>query len=320
MSSEEVAETVGETPAESSLPEGSESTNHPAESSSPEPTVETLPESSDDRMSFIMDGLGEMPDEPNSKLIESLTAKDIASLPDSVKGILKHSLALSRQEFSKKSEVFTQREQELASREAELKKANDEMIRNRAKLNEMFLDERFQKHLDKAEIPDEELADINTPEGLQQRIEREAAKANKAIHEPIIQAARQAKMQSDYQEFCSTHPKMNDDSFKGEMLGLMKERKEAGKAIGWDDAYALTEAKRYQAAQEAKAAKERRERAISNAQIQQRTTSSKSSSNEIIPNWVSDGYDGYKGDEAVNRWLRDNPDAVKKFLKARRNA
>ena len=119
------------------------------------PAVE--PQVSDDgrsRFSSLMDTLGEIPDEPNATLLESIDEKSIEQLPDSVKGMFKHLIAAQRAEQAKANEALQERESKLEERYKELAEQNKVLIRNRAQLNQVLMDPKFQDMIKEAETPD----------------------------------------------------------------------------------------------------------------------------------------------------------------------
>ena len=81
-----------------------------------EPTAEVVaePQTSVDpnKLSALLDELGEIPDKPSEALLENIDERSIKNLPASVKGLFKHLVAAERHRV-------TQREAELEKRAAE---------------------------------------------------------------------------------------------------------------------------------------------------------------------------------------------------------
>ena len=272
------------------------------------------PEVTDDgrsRFSSLMDTLGEIPDEPNATLLESIDEKSIEQLPDSVKGMFKHLISAQRAEQAKANAALQERETKLEERYKELAEQNKVLIRNRAQLNQVLMDPKFQDMIKAAETPEEELPDPMSQEGIEARIRKGVAQAMKQFQEPITAAAHRAQQLSAYQDFVDSHPKMNEAAFKSDVRTLMQERKDSGSPIALPDAYALVERNRLIADQEKQTAKERLRRNESNRQVQRATMSSSPSSGDPVPKWVTEkGYNGARGNSARIMYLRDNPKAL----------
>mgnify|MGYP003675087095 CR=1 FL=1 len=59
-------------------------------------------------------------------------------------------------------------------------------------------------------MPEEEMKDPLSPEGLEQRIKKEVAQRMKEFQQPITDSARKAQQLSRYQDFVAEHPEMQD--------------------------------------------------------------------------------------------------------------
>ena len=277
--------------------------------------IETQPDVEVDdgssRFSSLMETLGEIPDEPNSTLLESIDEKSIESLPDSVKGMFKHLISAQRAEQAKANAALEEREARLEEKYKELAEQNKVLIRNRAQLNQVLMDPKFQNMIKDAETPEEDLPDPLSQEGIEARIRKGVAQAMKQFQEPITAAANRAQQLAAYQDFVDGHPKMNEASFKADVRALMQERKDSGSPIALPDAYALVERNRLVAEQDKQTAKERIRRSESNRQVQRATMSSSPDPGDPVPKWVTEkGYNGARGNSARIMYLRDNPKAL----------
>ena len=258
-----------------------------------------------------MGALGEIHDEPNQQLLDSIDERSIEKLPDSMKGLMKHLIAQQRVEARKAEEAYAERQSALEKRRDEIEGQNKVLIRNRAQLNQVLLDPKFQEYLKMADTPDEDLPDPMSDEGIEARIKKGVAQAMRQFQEPIQQSARRAQQLSAYQDFVDANPKMQDAQFKSDVRQLMEQRKEAGNAVSLPDAYALVERNRLVAAQEKQTAKERLRRRESAQQVQRATVSSTQENNDPVPKWVTEkGYKGIRGNTARILYLRDNPKAL----------
>ena len=216
--------------------------------------------------------------------------------------------------------VFEERESKLQEYQQKLKKDAKDLIQNRAQLNKMLLDPKFQKMLKQADIPDEQLADPFSEEGIQQRISKGVANAMKQFQEPITQAAQRSQQMAEYQKFVEAHPQMENKDFKGQVRSLMEQRRGDGQPISLNDAYAHVDRQRLIKAEQERIQKERSARAKSAQQISKSTMSSNGQSKDPVPNWVTDkGYKGARGNTARIMYLRDNPDALQRLRQQQKN-
>tara|TARA_S200002703_G_scaffold154445_2_gene157235 strand:- start:35 stop:979 length:945 start_codon:yes stop_codon:yes gene_type:complete len=312
--SEQEMETGGEpTPqVESTIPQEQEIVE-------PTPQIKEVPKELT-KQERITNALGDIPKEPNEQLIEAIDEKSIEKLPDSAKGVLKHLIAQQNKEYEERIKAFDDRESKLQEYQHKLKKDAKDLIQNRAQLNKMLLDPKFQQMLKQADIPDESMADPFSEEGIQQRISKGVANAMKQFQEPITQAAQRSQQMANYQNFVENHPQMENKDFKGSVRTLMEERRGSGQPISLEDAYAHVDRQRLIKAEQQRIQKERSARAKSAAQISKSTLSSNGQSKDPVPSWVTDrGYNGARGNTARIMYLRDNPDALQRLRQQQKN-
>lgn len=298
-------ETTAEAPAETVAPQTVE-----------EPVVETEAETPTEpsRLESLLDALGDIPDQPSEALLENLDERSIRNLPAGVKGLFKHLVAAERQRVKQLEEKINTRNSELDKKFEELKEQNRIVIRNRAQLNEVLLDPKFQEFLKQADVAEEDMADPFSQEGIEQRIKKGVAEAMKEFQKPISESANRARQMARYQDFVAENPLMQDKVFKTEVRDLMHQRREGGTPIALEDAYALVERKRMIADAEKKSAKDRMKRSESARQVSRSTVSSKNDTGDPVPKWVTEkGYKGVRGHSARIQYLRDNPAALQKL-------
>ena len=320
------AEVVAETPQETPAPEAAEQqveqvdqVDVPQEAASeqiePEqPTTEEVQKVSPERLESLLDALGEIPETPSEALLETLDAKSVENLPDSMKGLFKHMVAAERQRVRQMEDKLSSRNAELEKKFEELKEQNRVVIRNRAQLNEVLMDPKFQEYLKHADVPEEELKDPFSQEGIEQRIKKGVAEAMREFQRPIHESATRAQQMARYQDFVAAHPKMTDKAFKTDVRDLMQERKNSGSALALEDAYALVERNRLVAEQEKQTTRDRLKRSESARNVSRSTVSSSNDGGDPVPKWVTEkGYKGSRGNTARIHYLRDNPAALQKL-------
>lgn len=308
---EVVAETLEETPVVETA-ETQVETTEPVEQT--EPVVETEQPTDPSRLESLLDALGEIPEQPSEALLENLDARSVQNLPDSMKGLFKHLVAAERQRVRQLEEKMTTRNTELDQKFEDLKEQNRIVIRNRAQLNQVLLDPKFQEFIKNADIPEAELKDPFSQEGIEQRIKKGVAEAMREFQKPIAESANRAQQMAKYQDFVAANPLMQDKAFKVEVRDLMKGRREAGAAISLEDAYALAERTRLLAEQEKQTTRDRLKRSKSARQVARSTVSSSNDGGDPVPKWVMEkGYNGVRGHSARIQYLRDNPGALQKL-------
>ena len=289
------------------------------EEPTPTPQVQEVPKELT-KSERIQNALGDIPKEPNAQLMEQIDEKTLEKLPDSAKGVLKHLIAQQNKEYEERVKTFEERETKLQEYQAKLKKDARDLIQNRAQLNKMLLDPKFQKMLKEADIPDEKMADPFSEEGIQQRISKGVASAMKQFQEPITQAAQRSQQMAEYQKFVESHPQMENKEFKSQVRSLMEERREGGQPLSLSDAYAHVDRQRLIKAEQDRIQKERSARAKSAAQVSKSTLSSNGQSKDPVPSWVTEkGYKGTRGNTARIMYLRDNPEALQRLRQQQKN-
>ncbi len=270
----------------------------------------TEPSSLDD----LLDALGDIPDEPSAALLENLDESTIKNLPASMKGLFKHMVAAERKRVRELEEKINTRSSDLDKKFEELKEQNRVVIRNRAQLNEVLMDPKFQEYLQQADVPEEEMADPYSKEGIEQRIKKGVAEAMREFQKPIAESATRAQQMAKYQDFVAANPMMQDRGFKTEVRDLMQQRRDGGTPVSLEDAYALVERGRMLAEQQKQTAKERLKRSQSARQVSRSTVSSSNDNQDPVPKWVTEkGYQGVRGSQARILYLRDNPAALQKL-------
>ena len=279
-----------------------------------EPVAEAEQPTDPSKLESLLEALGEIPDKPSEALLESLDARSIENLPSAMKGLFKHLVAAERQRVRQQEEKMSTRNSELDKKFEELKEQNRVVIRNRAQLNQVLTDPKFQEYLKIADMPEEELADPYSEEGIQQRIKKGVAEAMREFQKPIQASATRAQQMSKYQDFVAVHPLMQEKTFKVEVRDLMQQRRDSGGAVSLEDAYALVERNRMVAEQEKQTARDRLKRSKSARQVSRSTVSSSNDTGDPVPSWVMErGYNGVRGHSARIQYLRDNPAALQKL-------
>lgn len=270
-----------------------------------EPATETKGGSRFDRLA---DALGDLPDEANDRLLEGIDEKTIERLPVEAKVMMRHMLADRLREMERNKRAQEAAAQSYKNKEQELHAEARRVIESRAKMAEVFRNKELQDLLKKKDIPENRMPDPFTPEGIQARIDRATAQGLQRFIEPITRSAKQAQSEAKYNEFVASHPNMMDKTFKGQVVSLIRERKQAGVSVALRDAHDLVEHQNMVKDAQVKRQKERTRRAESARKISRTSVSSDPESGSLIPNWVSDkGYKGRRGSAATYLFLKDNP-------------
>ena len=265
-----------------------------------------------DRYSQLMKALGEVPEEPNQQLLESIDEKTIEQLPDSVKGMMKHLMAQQQVVQRKRLSEIDSRAKRLTERSQRVNDETKDLLQKRYELNRVLMDPKFQQYLKQAQVPEEQMEDPFTPEGIKQRIDKGVAKAMTEFQKPIVEAAERARQISKYQDFVDSNPQMKDASFKKEVRTVMESRKETGQPVSLEDAYMMVDRERLIKAEETRKQKELTARARSNKKISRATVSSRNNDSDPVPKWVTEkGYKGKRGASGRIQYLSDHPEKLK---------
>ena len=273
-----------------------------------------------DRMKRVMRAFGDIPDTPSDKLLESIDEKSVERLPDSMKGLMRHLIARERAEAAKRQADYDKQVQALSDREKQLKADARALIRNRAQLNQVLLDPKFQELLKNADLKEEDLGAPLSEDGIQKRVSKRVAQAMKEFSRPITDAAVRAQQMAKYNDFVEAHPKMQERGFKREVREFMEKRQGAGAPVSLEDAYELIDRRRMVQAEKARQTKERKARAESARKVQRQTVSSQPDAGEPVPKWVMEkGYKGARGQLARIYYLKDHPKALEKLRSQQRS-
>ena len=286
----------------------------------PSPAVEAsapaaeAPAAGMDRYESLVKSLGEIPDKPNEQLLESIDEQSIAKLPDSAKGLLKHMMAQQKEAHQKQVDEMETQRKTLGEHEGRIREEARNLLRRRAQLNKMLMDPKFQELLTKADVPEDQLADRLTQEGMQQRIQKGVAEAMREFQKPITAAATKAQQMEDYTSFVETHSQMKEAGFKKSVRSFMESRRDAGTAVSLEDAYAHVDRQRLLREEASRVASEREARAKSARKISRSTVSGQPDAGDPVPEWVTKkGYNGVRGNSARIQYLRDHPKALEKL-------
>ena len=260
------------------------------------------------RFDRLADALGNLPDDPNDRLLDGIDEKTIDKLPVEAKVMMRHMLADRLREMERNKKAQEAALQSYKQKEQKLHDEARQVIESRAKMAEVFRNKELQELLKNKDVQEKDLPDPFTPEGIQARIDRATAQGLQRFIDPITKSAKQAQAEAKYNEFVSGHPNMMDKNFKGQVVSLIRQRKEAGVPMALKDAHDLIEHQNMVREAQAKRNKERVRRAESARKISRTSVSSDPDNGSVIPDWVAKkGYKGRRGAAATYLFLKDNP-------------
>jgi len=246
--------------------------------------------------------LGQIEELEHDGFYGDITEDHIKELPTVARRIL-HNFRIDR----KKQEQRHLREMssirsETEDREQGLAKAEREFSRRQSEFAALIDDPKVQSILNQ---PDTEMPDVFTEEGINARIQRGIAQGLNTILSPMKDAADQKGRESAYLDFVSGHPEMRKPSFKKAVVGLVRNRAQAGNPVSTQDAYQLVKAQQMIADQQARSARETRARQQSAKRIGRNVASGTPDSATIPPDVQK------RGAYAIAQWLQANPEAAK---------
>lgn len=269
-----------------------------------EPTAAEKP----DRWTAIIEALGDVPDEPNEKVIGDLTAAEIEKLPPAAKAVLRN-LAAERNRAVKSADTKLADERKALTEErAALERDGRALLDREAQLAALFNSEAFKQIVAKAD--DKTEIDPLTPDGQKELIRRAAAENFRDFAKDFVGKATEIQRRADYLAFKGAHPRMNDETFVKEMVAIKGERDKLGVTSTWQDLHDLAEHRVLQREDRARREAERKAREESTRHVA-RETASLDTEGGPIPSWVATK--GYKGETGLNAeiaYLKDHPKAV----------
>ena len=246
--------------------------------------------------------LGQIEELEHDGFYGDITEDHIKELPTVARRIL-HNFRIDR----KKQEQRHLREMssirsETEEREQGLAKAEREFSRRQSEFAALIDDPKVQSILNQ---PETEMPDVFTEEGINARIQRGIAQGLNTILSPMKDAADQKGRESAYLDFVDSHPEMRKPSFKKAVVGLVRNRAQAGNPVSTQDAYQLVKAQQMIADQQARSARETRARQQSAKRIGRNVASGTPDSATIPPDVQK------RGAHAIAMWLQANPEAAK---------
>ena len=274
-------------------------------------------EAKSDKFSSLMESLGDVPEDIQSKLFESIDETSLSNMTEQQKGLMQILWTQNKKSQEEMALKFEEREKALQAEREKISKERSDLIRSQAQYAEIFKNPALQDLLKSADVSEEEMAPADTPEGQQQRLEKLAADMFGKFHKPIVEAQQQVERRAAFQAFKDANPNMKDPNFQKKMNEIMKQRREAGNPVSWQDGHDLTENFFSKEAQQKQDRIQRKRRAESARQTTKVSSSSQPPKEDPIERIRKSGYKGYRGQQAINAWALDNPDKARKRLSGR---
>jgi len=274
----------------------------------PEPVEVAVAEVPEGVFDPLTSELGDMDELQLDGFYKDINAEHIRDLPAPARRMLHNFRAayeLKKQEHAK---VLAEKDKSVSERQGNLDKMERDFARRQAEFHAMMGDPKLKEIL---KVSEKELPDPFTPEGIQARIDRGVAESMNRMLEPMQQTADKRMRESAYLDFVDKSPEMKDAGFRNEVVGLVRERREAGQPLTTQDAYQLVKARKVMAQQQARAAKERRTRSESARHIT-RTAASSTPGHEEIPTDIKK-----RGAVQIAKWLQSNPEAARRIQNTR---
>lgn len=309
---EKPAETGGapaaEAPAEPAKEPSSEA-QKPEEPKEPEAAKPATAPAKADKWALLLEALGEVPEEPNEKVLDGLDTKAIEKLPDEAKGALRHLLALRAKEKKDAEGVLAAERERIEAQKAELERDGRKLMASQAQFAAVFESPAMEQILKEA-TESTETIDPLTPEGHAKLVRIETAKHFVEFTKPVREAAATVRRAEAFHEFKATHPRMKEPAFLKDIKTLMEERNTAGRPATLAELHDLVEARWVLREDTARRDADRRARATSGQHVARETSESDPHAGGPIPDWVTQkGYKGETGTRAIVGYLRDHPKA-----------
>ena len=233
---------------------------------------------------------------------DGITEHDIKELPTVARRILHNFRVAYKKKQGELDRSHQDRLSEYKKREQQIEHLERDFARRQAEWASLIEDPNIQQALN---VPDEELPDIMSEDGINAHINRRVAEAVSSVFQPMQEASSQRRQEAAFFDFLESHPEMKDPAFKKEVATLVTERKNTDAPLSTQDAYEVVRARKIMADQRARTEKERRARAEAARRVQRRSMSGSPDAMQIPPDVKK------QGAASIAAWLKSNPEAAK---------
>lgn len=240
-----------------------------------------------------------------AEYLKDLTADTLKGLPGVSRQVLRDAVALYKKSQEAHSTALSEKDKWVETEKAKLEQARLDLARREAAFAALATDPELKAKL---AVPEGDLPDAMTPEGIEARIDRAAAKMIQKRLDPFEQAAARTDLERRYLEFVHAHPEMKDPAFKGEVDAYLTDANKNGLRVRTPEAYEIVKGRRLAKADEERRASELAARQASAARMG-RATASGAPSDDIPPHIA-------RNPVLLHKHLEANPHLVKAILAA----
>ena len=233
---------------------------------------------------------------------DGITEHDIKELPTVARRMLHNFRVAYKMKQGELDRSHQDRVSEYKKREQQIEHLERDFARRQAEWASLIEDPNIQQALN---VPDEELPDIMSEDGINAHINRRVAEAVSSVFQPMQEASSQRRQEAAFFDFLESHPEMKDPAFKKEVATLVTERKNTDAPLSTQDAYEVVRARKIMADQRARTEKERRARAEAARRVQRSSMSGSPDAMQIPPDVKK------QGAASIAAWLKSNPEAAK---------
>ncbi len=233
---------------------------------------------------------------------DGITEHDIKELPTVARRMLHNFRVAYKMKQGELDRSHQDRLSEYKKREQQIEHLERDFARRQAEWASLIEDPNIQQALN---VPDEELPDIMSEDGINAHINRRVAEAVSSVFQPMQEASSQRRQEAAFFDFLESHPEMKDPAFKKEVATLVTERKNTDAPLSTQDAYEVVKARKIMADQRARTEKERRARAEAARRVQRSSMSGSPDAMQIPPDVKK------QGAASIAAWLKSNPEAAK---------
>ena len=233
---------------------------------------------------------------------DGITEHDIKELPTVARRMLHNFRVAYKMKQGELDRSHQDRLSEYKKREQQIEHLERDFARRQAEWASLIEDPNIRQALN---VPDEELPDIMSEDGINAHINRRVAEAVSGVFQPMQEASSQRRQEAAFFDFLESHPEMKDPAFKKEVATLVTERKNTDAPLSTQDAYEVVKARKIMADQRAPTEKERRARAEAARRVQRSSMSGSPDAMQIPPDVKK------QGAASIAAWLKSNPEAAK---------
>ena len=235
---------------------------------------------------------------------EGITEHDIKELPTVARRMLHNFRVAYKMKQNELERSHQDRVGQYQKREQQIEHLERDFARRQAEWASLIDDPSVQEAM---KVPEGELPDIMSEEGINAHINRRVAEVVSNVFTPMQAASQQRRQEAAFYDFLESNPEMKDPAFKKEVASLVMDRRNTDSPLSTQDAYDIIKARKLIEKERQQRTQERRARAEANRRVQRSSMSGSPDAMQIPPDVKK------QGAASIAAWLKSNPEAARAF-------